>query len=287
MTVTIFDNRACELGEGPLWHPERQQFFWFDIIGKKLLSAKDGVQHAWDMPELTSAAGWVDADTLMLVSETGFHRFSIETGKIERLADLERNQTGTRSNDGRADPFGGYWIGTMGKSAEARAGAIYRYYHGEVRLLFPGISIPNAISFSPDGTTAYFADTPSSQIMKIRLGARDGWPVGDAEVVVDLRDEGLYPDGAVVDADGNLWNAQWGASRVAVYDPSGNQVEEVSFPASNTTCPAFGGADLTDLYCTSALQGLSAEDRGANPNHGKTFIVPGAGKGQAEHRVVL
>jgi sugar lactone lactonase YvrE len=287
MSVQVFDDRKCELGEGPIWHPERRQLFWFDITGKRLLSQVNGAPLEWAMDEMTSAAGWVDHDTLLLAGETGLYRFSISSGKKERLADLERDRKGTRSNDGRADPFGGYWIGTMGKSAEARAGSIYRYYRGEVRMLFPGITITNAICFGPDGTTAYFADTIASVIMRQRLGAKDGWPVGDPEPFIDLRKERLSPDGAVIDAQGHLWSAQWGAYRVAEYDADGRYVSSVSFPAAHTSCPAFGGTDLSDLFCTTGMQGISEEQRLRNPSHGQTFVAPQAGKGQAEHQVIL
>jgi sugar lactone lactonase YvrE len=209
------------------------------------------------------------------------------TGKSERIADLERDQTGTRSNDGRADPFGGYWASTMGKTEEARAGGIYRYYKGEVRPLFPGITIPNAISFSPDGTLAYFADTASGRVMRQRLGAKDGWPVGDPDLFIDFSKERVHPDGAVVDAKGHFWNAQWGGYRIAEYDQNGKYVSAVTLPAANTSCPAFGGANLTDLFCTSAMQGLSDEQRQSNPAHGQTFVVPGEVVGQAEHQVHL
>ncbi|MEO8530903.1 MAG: SMP-30/gluconolactonase/LRE family protein [Deltaproteobacteria bacterium] len=287
MSVQIFDERRCELGEGPLWHPLRKQLFWFNITKSRLYSQQDGQPLDWDMSEMTSGAGWVDHDTLLLVGETGFYQFDITTGTKTRLADLEKDQTGTRSNDGRADPFGGYWISTMGKSTEARAGTIYRYYKGEVRPLIPGITIPNAISFSPDGTLAYFADTATSKVMRQKLGARDGWPVGDPELFLDLGKERLSPDGAVVDTRGHFWNAQWGAFRIAEYDPAGNYVSSVALPAANTSCPAFGGADLTDLFCTSAMQGLSAEQRQKNPAHGQTFVVKTDVKGQAEHQVLL
>lgn len=287
MSAQVFDSRRCELGEGPLWHPLRKQLFWFDITSRRLLSQSDGEALEWPMDEMTSAAGWVSHDTLMLVGETGFYHFDLTTGKSERIADLERDQTGTRSNDGRADPFGGYWVSTMGKSAEARAGGIYRYYKGEVRPLFPAITIPNAISFSPDGTTAYFADTASSHVMRQRLGAKDGWPVGDPELFIDLSKERISPDGAVVDSKGHFWNAQWGAYRIAEYDQDGKYVSSVSLPAANTSCPAFGGPNLTDLFCTSAMQGVNKEQRLKNPLHGQTFVTSGDAIGQAEHQVHL
>lgn len=283
---TVFDSRVCELGEGPLWHPERQQLFWFDIMGKKLMTQEGGQAREWEFDEHVSAAGWVDEDTLILASETALWKFTISTDEQEYLVSLEADNPVTRSNDGRADPYGGFWIGTMGKSAEAKAGAIYRYYRGELRKLVADVTITNAICFSPDGKWAHYADTLTGQVMRWALG-EDGWPEGEAFVHVDTKAEGLNPDGAVVDAEGNIWIAQWGASRVAAYDARGQFVRAVAFGGRHTSCPAFGGADLTTLFCTTAAEGLTAEVLEAEPKNGMVFVENAVAKGQAEPRVIL
>lgn len=286
-TVTIHDSTQCELGEGPLWHPERHQLFWFDILERRLLTVENAETRTWSFDRVVSAAGWVNHNELLIASERDLFLFDLETGQETPVAPLEADNPETRSNDGRADPWGGFWIGTMSKSAEHGAGSIYRYYRGEVRRLFPGISIPNAICFSQDGAFAYFADTPNRQIMRQRLGTSDGWPEGKPEVWIDMRPDGHNPDGAVIDAQGNLWNAQWGAHRVACYDPMGHFIEAVDFPAAHTSCPAFGGPSLSTLFCTSAREHLSAEALEITPEHGMTFSVADVSTGQAEHRVIL
>ncbi|MEO1176271.1 MAG: SMP-30/gluconolactonase/LRE family protein [Pseudomonadota bacterium] len=274
--MQVFDDRICALGEGPLWHPKRQELLWFDILGKRLLSKSQ----VWAFDEYVSAAGWVDDDTLVMASETALWRFDIRLGERERLVPLEADNPATRSNDGRADPSGGFWIGTMGRAAEPRAGAIYRYYRGELRQLFSDITVSNAICFSPDGAYAYFADTWTRRVMRQALDA-EGWPKGEADEFLDLRSEGLNPDGAVVDAEGRVWNAQWGASRVACYEPDGIYLRSVEVPATQASCPAFGGPDLTTLFVTSAADGV---DEGQG---GMTFSIDLDVEGQAEHRVVL
>ncbi|MEM1237745.1 MAG: SMP-30/gluconolactonase/LRE family protein, partial [Pseudomonadota bacterium] len=265
------------LGEGPLWHPERAELFWFDIIGKQLRSKSQ----VWDFDTNVSAAGWVDRDTLLMASATALSRFDIATGWSEELLPLEADNPVTRSNDGRADPWGGFWIGTMGLNAEDGAGAIYRYYRGEVTKLYGDITITNAICFAPDRSAAYWCDTMKRQIMRQPLEADQGWPEGPAEVLIDLTDEGLGADGAVVDAAGNIWNAQWGSSRVAVYAPTGEFLRAVPVPGQQASCPAFGGADFTTLYVTTAADGLDG------PDEGRTYAVPGAGKGLPEYQVIL
>lgn len=281
----IYDSRICDLGEGPLWHPQRGQLFWFDITGQRMLSVEKGQPRQWRFPEMVSAAGWVDRDMLLIAGERDLFLFDIETEETQTLVELEAGNRLTRSNDGRADPQGGFWIGTMGKKAEAGAGAIYRYFRGELRQLYPGITIPNAISFTPDGKTAHFADTVTGRVMRVALDAA-GWPRAEPEVFLDLTAEGLNPDGAVVDASGLMWLAQWGAARVAAYAPDGSLVRAVGFDAPHTSCPAFGGPDLTTLFCTSALQAMDDAARAAHPSAGMTFAAQGIAKGQFEHRVL-
>ena len=189
----VFDPTPCALGEGPLWHPTRKQLFWFDILRHRLHAREDDATRTWQFNEHVSAAGWVDEARLLIASETRLFVFDVDSGASEDVAPLEADTSVTRSNDGRADPWGGFWIGTMGKAAEPGAGAIYRCYRGEVRQLFPSITISNAICFSPDGTVAYFTDTPKRIIMRQALAASDGWPVGEPEPWLDLRAEAVEP----------------------------------------------------------------------------------------------
>ena len=278
--IHTFDDRRCQLGEGPLWHPLRQQFFWFDILGHRLLSRVGSTAEEWAFDEHVSAAGWISEEELLIASESRLFRFNVDTGASQDVCPLEADNPVTRSNDGRADPQGGFWIGTMGKDSEPGAGAIYRYYKGELRKLYGDITVSNSICFAPDGKTAYFSNTPTHKIMKTGLDS-EGWPSGEPEVFADLTAGELCPDGSVVDADGHLWCALWGSAQVARYAPDGTRVEAIGFPAEQMTCPSFGGDDLTTLYATSAGVGLEG------PEQGQTFMVNGTVRGQAEHQVNL
>jgi len=283
----LYDPRPCTLGEGPLWHPGRGQLFWFDILSRRLLTRRDDTMQEWTFDGYVSAAGWTGPDSLLIASETALSLFDLRSGEQEILQELEADNPLTRSNDGRADPWGGFWIGTMGKELEPGAGAIYRFYRGELRRIFDAITIPNAISFSPDGHWLYFTDTPTRLIYRQALRTADGWPTErDPEVFIDLRAEELNPDGAVVDAQGGLWSAQWGASRVARYDAQGAFDCAVRLPAQQTSCAAFGGADLSQLFVTSAQDGLDPNA----PHEGRTFVTDLSASGftgQAEHRVLI
>ncbi|MBB3995892.1 sugar lactone lactonase YvrE [Sulfitobacter undariae] len=286
MTAQAFDTRACDLGEGPLWHPLRKELFWFDITGRRMLSRKETQTQEWQFEEMHSAAGWIDSDTLLLASETGLWRFDLGNGTRNLICHLEKDNVVTRSNDGRADPQGGFWIGTMGKKAETGAGSIWRWYRGTLRQLFTSITIPNAISFAPDGKSACFCDTVSKQVMRVALDA-EGWPAGKPEMYLDLVAEGLNPDGAVIDATGAIWIAQWGAARAACYGADGAFIRAIDVPAPHASCPAFGGPDLQTIFVTTARQGMTPEQHIAAPHSGQTFMAPSGVRGQAEHQVLI
>lgn len=288
MKADVFDNRNCKLGEGLLWHPRRNQMFWFDILGNRLLSrAGSGALLEWAFDEHVSAAGWISEEELLIASESALFRFDLTSGARSDLHTLEADTPATRSNDGRADRWGGFWIGTMGKHAEPHLGSIYRYYKGELRRLVPDITVSNAICFAPDAPKAYFTDTETQKIMTLDLDPGTGWPTGQPKLHLDLTGDNLNPDGAVTDTKGNLWVAQWGASRVACYDPSGRLLTVVETTARQTSCPAFGGSGLTDLYATSAAIGLSEAEKTERPDSGKTFRAKGVGTGTAEPAVIL
>ena len=280
----------CTLGEGPLWHPLRQELFWFDIPHGKLFrhnpaGGEDAVLvNTFDEP--ASAAGWIDRDRLVVATASGLFEFSIESGALSKLADLETDNPVTRSNDGRIGPDGSFWIGTMADNMTPKAGAYYRYHSGKVDKLFGQVSVPNATCFSPNNEFVYLTDTFRKIIWRWALD-KSGAPVGEKEAHIDLRAEKLNPDGAVCDAEGYLWNAQWGAWRIARYAPDGTFDRAIDLPVSQPTCPAFGGEDFSTLYITSAKQGLTEEMLKKEPDAGKILSLEVGVKGFSEHQAVI
>ena len=278
----IFDSRNCFLGEGPFWHPQREQLFWFDIINCRLLSRKGEQVFEWNFEVSVSACGWINSEQLLIAAENALLVFDVNTGNSSELIALEADNTLTRSNDGRADPFGGFWVGTMGKKAEPEAGAIYRYFRGELRRLHARITIPNSICFSPDGSRAYFADTSRQIIWTQKLGT-NGWPDAEPEIFLDLTGKDLYPDGSVVDVDGDLWNAQWGSGSVARYSQKGEFLERVYVSGVHSSCPAFGGSGFDTLYVTTAQEGIELPSTA----DGVVYQVKAAATGQPEPQIIL
>ena len=149
------------------------------------------------------------------------------------------------------------------------------------------MSSASAFSFSPAGDIAYFADTGRNIMFRVECDPETGLPRGEPSVLVDDRGTPGGIDGSVCDADGNIWNARWGCARLDVYDPSGKRTRSIDLPPSRTSCPAFAGPNADRIAVTSALQGMKADERAADPDGGKTFIVDLAVKGRHEPRVKL
>lgn len=277
--MTPFDPRYCELGEGPFWHPGRGHFFWFDILGRRLLAQGGG---EWRLDRMASAAGRVGGRELLIAAETGLAVLDLASGALRDHVAVEADRPDTRSNDGRTDPFGGFWFGTMGKRAEPGAGSIYRYFRGRVERLFDAITIPNAISFAPGGRLAYFADTARQRVWAQPLDA-EGWPQGPRALFLDLAPEGLNPDGAAVDSEGGLWIAKWGAGAVMRYDPMGRRTHVLAVPGRHASCPAFGGEGLGDMLVTTAREGIDNPDAA----QGLPYLLRPGFRGLPEPEVVL
>ncbi|WP_108397427.1 SMP-30/gluconolactonase/LRE family protein [Devosia submarina] len=280
----IFDCK-CQLGEGPIWHPGRQQLFFFDINEQILnaVNANGELVDQWLFNETMAAAGIVDDDTLVLFSEFGLKGFQISTGGIAPVHAIEADNNRTRSNDSRVHPSGAFWLGTMDNTeAEEAIGALYHFRSGILTKLKSEVRVPNATCFSPDGRTAYWTDTPSKKILKVATDPSTGMPIGEWSVFADVSDGGGYPDGAVVDSEGFLWNAKWGGGCVVRHAPDGSVDRIIEVPVSQVTCPAFGGADLKTLFITTAAKNLSEEQLAAEKVAGGLFAIDVDVSGQSE-----
>lgn len=287
--ATAFCDIACALGEGPSWDETSGALFWFDILGRKLLERKfdAAATVVHDLPFMASAIASIDAERQLLVADTGLYLRDRRTGALTLHTPLEADRPLNRSNDARVHPCGAFWIGTMPRDEGATSGAIYWFFRGELRLLYPGLSIPNSICFSPDGRIAYFTDTPTGLLMRVDCDRETGLPSGVPQIFLDGRDKPGWIDGSVVDADGVLWNARWGGGAVDAWSPDGVLLRTIAVPASQSTCPAFVGPEAGRIAVTSAYKGLSEAQRLADPEAGKTFLLDVEVKGRFEPRVLL
>jgi len=288
-TARLFIDSKCSLGEGPLWHPGRQQLFFFDINEESLFAANTAgeIVESWLFNESVAAAGIVDNNTLAIVTENGLIRFDLTVGGINRLEDIERDIPTNRANDSRVHPSGAFWIGTMVKDEGPKDGSVYHYRAGTLTRIIENAAIPNATCFSPDGRIAYWSDTPTQKIMKCATDPETGLPIGEWELFADVSGHRGYPDGAVVDSQGYLWNARWGGSCVVRHAPDGSIDRIIEVPVSQVTCPAFGGKDLKTMFITTASKGLSEEQLAKEKLAGGVFAIELEIPGLPESTVIL
>lgn len=286
--VSVLSSHACELGEGPSYDPVSDTLYWFDIVNGLLLEKRLGEDRTitTQLGQMASAQAIIDGERQLILTETGLHVRDRTSGRLVLHTAVEATNAATRSNDARVHPCGALWFGTMGKQAEAGAGRIYWFFRGELRELYAGVSIPNSIAFSPDGTIAYYADTAVGQIMRVACDARTGLPEGEPKVFAESQGAGSF-DGSVLDADGTLWNARWGEGRLDAYTPDGKLVDQVPLPVSQPSCPAFVGKHADRLAVTSAWIDLSDDARDAEPDAGRTFLIDLPVKGRPEPDVLI
>lgn len=272
MTAEMFVDCRCELGEGPFWHPLQDRLFWFDIVNNTMLSANSS-GHIVDritFKDTVAAAAVIDQTTMAVAQSGALLRYDLDTDTSEVIIEVEADRPHNRTNDSRVHPSGAFWIGTMARQG-GDTGALYHYRTGKLTRLMDGIGIPNATCFSPDGRIGYFVHN-GTDIMKCALDPETGMPVGDWEPFVSGGAEG-HADGAVIDAEGCMWNARWGAGQVVRFTPDGKLDRVITVPTSRTTCPAFGGKDMKTLYITTARQGMTPDELDKDPIAGSTFAI--------------
>ncbi len=260
--LELMVNAGNQLGECVLWCERTERVLWTDIPGATLhaLHPASGRRAQWAMPEpLASFALTEQADRLLLGLASQLAFFDLASGVLTPICAVEAGLA-TRVNDGRCDRQGRFVFGTMSVSApRTRSGAYYRLGPGRrlERLALPACAIANSICFSPDGATMYYCDSPQRTIGCCDYDPASG-AIGNARLFAALDGAAGEPDGSCIDADGYLWNAQWGAARVVRYAPDGSVERVLASPALQPSCPAFGGPGLDVLYVSSARVDMAA-----------------------------
>ncbi|RST31646.1 SMP-30/gluconolactonase/LRE family protein [Sphingomonas ginkgonis] len=271
---------AATLGEGPVW-VERDQALWFvDIKQQKIhrYDPADGGRRSWDSPEQVGFVLPADDGAFVAGLQSGLHRFDPAEGSFERLCRVDEDLRGHRLNDGVVDPSGRLWFGTMDDDESGPTGRYYSYFRGElVRQPIGGFTVTNGPAFSPDGRLIYFTDTHADRIWRAPVD-RDG-KLGEPEPFVEIGAGNGHPDGPSVDSQGFVWTAQFGGARALRYSPDGELVGMVAFSVPNVTKVAFGGADRSTGYATTARLFMSDEQVADRPQAGALFAfaleVPG------------
>lgn len=282
-----------QLGEGVVWRASDNTVWWVDILGRRIhcLTWPGLALTSYPTPERpTALASIVGRDDVMVVSfESGFALWRPGTGAIHWLARPDTLGDGVRLNDGRVDPDGRFWVGSMSeRSVPAGAlapGALFRMTaSGEAAPVLAGLHISNGICWSPDGRRMYLADSMRGEVYAAAFDPALGSP---ARFEVFARFSGEAPDGAVTDLAGNYWTALWGGGRVAALSPGGEEIASIAVDAPQPSCPAFGGSAGNLLFVTSAQQGMSPAAIVASPQSGNLFVFETETHGSPASRMQL
>jgi sugar lactone lactonase YvrE len=259
------------IGEGPVWDARIGRLAWVDILeGRLYLTARDGATRTIQLPSPVgclvprASGGWAVA------LADGFWSVA-EDAAVARLADVQSDRPDLRFNDGKCDPQGRFWAGTMALDHRPGAGALYRLDADlTVHRMLDDVSISNGLDWSLDGRTMYYVDTPTHRIDQFAFDPATG-AISDRRPFVIIPEADGNPDGLTVDAEGAIWLALWDGWVVRRYVPDGTIEREVRLPCSEVTCPAFGGPDLDELYITSAWELLSEAQHAREPLAGGLF----------------
>jgi sugar lactone lactonase YvrE len=250
------------LGEGPVWDEARGRLWWVDIKGRRVhwLDVAAGQAGAVDVAlQVTSIWPRKGRDDLLAATDDGVGVLDPATGAYEKRFDPEPERPKNRANDGNVDVNGRYWFGTMDDDQPSTAGAVYSLdADWSCRRVLDGISITNTLVCDPAGKVLYVADSGLGRIDAFPIQAATG-TLGEPQPFALVGGDGTGPDGSAVDAEGYVWTAIWGGSRLERRSPDGVVERTIPLPVKQPTSCAFGGADLTTLYITSARQNLSAE----------------------------
>lgn len=275
---------AALLGESPFWHPDEQCLYYCDIPGHELLRLDPATQRLdrWAFPTDVACCAPAMGGGLVLGMRDGLWHFDTRPGGDGRLLSTPPyDPTFERFNDGKADPWGRFWVGTIFEPRKPPNAALYCFAFGELTREADGVTVSNGLGWSPDGRTMYWSDTTSHTIFALdfdigtgelsrrRVFARFAQRVPEQP----LDAYGGRPDGAAVDAEGGVWVSMFEGGRLVRLDPDGRIEREVVLPVRCPTMPCFGGPDLKTLYVTTSRHNRPGEELAAQPLAGHVLSM--------------
>jgi len=270
----IYAGRA-ELAEGPVWH--EGALWWVDIVAGTLnrLDPETGVNTSRATGGFLGAATPCADGRWLLARQHDCTLFDWESGRFTPLAaPSEGISPRHRFNDGKCDPSGRFWVGTMSLDrASGEAGLFALEPHGAIRRALGGLSLANGLGWSPAGDLFYHIDSPTHRLSRFAFDPSVG-EISERKLWVEFSDADGFPDGMTVDAAGDLWVALWSGSAVARIDgKTGRILEKHALPVSQVSSCTFGGSDLRTLFITTAWEGMSFAQREAQPLAGSLFAL--------------
>lgn len=273
------------IGEGPRWNVAEQRLYWVDFIENQNIHTwqpSTGELQTYRTEAPVTALGFRRSGDLIVATGGQIATCNLATGKLSDFTRVD-GRPSMRLNDGAVDAQGRFWVGSMhSEKQDEPHGSLYRFdADGSLHTMDSGITVSNGLGWSPDQRTLYFVDTYRRVIYGYDYAAAAG-TIKNRRVFVRTVEADGYPDGLAVDAEGHVLVAFWGGWKVVRYDPDGKQEREIRFPVANPTACAFGGANLDELYVTSARLALKPEELARQPMAGDLFRVRMNIKGQEE-----
>jgi sugar lactone lactonase YvrE len=276
----VLDAKA-RLGEGAIWDASLRLLYWVDIEGHQVHAFDPATRRdrSFALGDYVGAVVPRARGGVALTLGRAFAALDLETRKVTVLAEPEAEKVrhGNRFNDGKCDPRGRFWAGTMALSEAPAAGGLYRLDRDRsVHRMLEGVSISNGIVWSAGADRMYYIDTPTREVAVFEYDDATG-EISNRRVAVRFPAGHGWPDGMALDAEGMLWIAEWDGGCVSRWDPArGKLLRRVKLPVSRVTSCAFGGPALDELYVTTAWSRLDDSARRAQPAAGGLFrIEPG------------
>ncbi|MBJ7325881.1 MAG: SMP-30/gluconolactonase/LRE family protein [Chthoniobacterales bacterium] len=271
----VLEARAM-LGEGACWFAAEQKLYWVDILRCEVhrFDPAAGTDEVRKTPCQVSLVQPTTRGDLVLATRDGIARMNFATGRFTILCDPEANIPGNRFNDGKPDPRGRLFAGTIACDGSDKKAALWRIEPDlSFTKLVDHVGNSNGLGWSPDEKTFYWTDTKTGCVFAFDYDVATG-DIANRRVVVEVDKALGRPDGLTVDAEGFLWTALWAGHGVARWNPAnGQMVAKVECPSVNVTCPAFGGADLDILYFSTAQKGRDDAEPSPEPEAGNLFAA--------------
>lgn len=271
--ASLFLDSKNQLAEGIMWHPNEKVLYWVDITPGILhrFDPQSGRTQSWPMGAMIGTVVPASPEGLVVALESGIVHFTAQE-KLIRLCDFpEATELGNRFNDGKCDPSGRLWVGTMNRQARANAGKLYVFDGDSIVPKLENLSISNGMAWSADQRTFFFIDTVDYAVVAFDFDRQTG-TISNKRTVIRVPAGMGAPDGMTIDQEGKLWIALWGGSCVGRWDAgNGRLLETVEVAAPNVTSCTFGGDNLNTLYISTAREGLSEKQLDEFPLSGGLF----------------
>lgn len=265
-----------ELGEGAFWDHRQQQLYWIDIVAKKVYIYDPASQknRAFDTPSSVGTVVPKNKDEAVIALEDGIYMLNTNSGNITLLSDVEADMPFNRFNDGKCDPNGNFWIGSMHWEQSAPKANLYKVEPtGKATKMLDSVTISNGIVWTGDKKTMYYIDTPTGYIRAFDFDDKTS-SISNERIAVVIPVSLGFGDGMTIDSEDKLWVGLWNGNAVARFDPlTGKLMRKIEVPAHNVTSCSFGGKNFDTLYITTSSLDMTEEETKKYPLAGYVFEV--------------